>query len=198
MGKNFLKDEELTFKNPIPSLKGKFNDFMRSVKDAISQVDDTFGAYRLPEIDEIIDSLLEKKGEFYNKERSLFYYSDGETKEDKRKKLLELCHDCILFLKDEREMDNAEKDDDVDCEMDHEDFIVLELKKILMAPVQEQYCERDLSVYQIAKEKSLIKRTLNDVLKECEEDYDYSVLCDNMHKVISVIEKQISFKTINA
>lgn len=195
MGKNILKDEELTFKNPIPSLKGKFDDFMRSVKDAISQVDDTFGAYRLPEIDEIIASLLEKKGEFYNKERSLFYYSDGETKEDKRKKLLELCHDCILFLKQERESEGA---DDSVSEMSEEEGIVLALKKILTNPVQEKYSERDLSVYQIAKGKNLVRKTISDILRECEEDYDYSMLCDNIHKVISAIEEQISFKTVDA
>ena len=196
MGKNFLKDEEVTFKNPIPSLKGKFNDFMRSVKDAISQVDDTFGAYRLPEIDEIIDLLLEKKGEFYNAEHSLFYYGDGETKEDKRKTLLELCHDCILFLKQEREKEG--ESDDSNTEMTEEEGIVLALKKILKEPVREKYSERDLSVYQFAKENNLVKKTISDIFRECEEDFAYSVLCENMHKVISAIEEQISFKTVDA
>lgn len=195
MGKNILKDEELTFKNPIPSLKSKFDDFMRSAKDAISQVDDTFGAYRLPEVDDIVDSLIEKKDEFYNKERSLFYYSDGETKEDKRKKLLELCHDCILFLKQERENEGV---DNSDAEMTEEEGIVLALKKILKEPVQKKYCERDLSVYQFAKEKNLVKKTISDILRECEEDFDYSVLCGNINKVISAIEEQISFKTVDA
>lgn len=196
MGKNIFKDEQVTFKNPIPSLTNKFNSLMQSVKDAIAQADNTFEAYRLPEIDAIVDSLLEKKGEMYNPERSLFYYGDGETKEDKRKKLLELCHDCILFLKQEREKE--EESDDSNAEMTEEEGIVLALNKILTEPVQEKYCERDLSVYQIAKENNLVKRTISDILRECEEDFDYSVLCDNIHKVISAIEEQIRFKAVNA